>query len=256
MILTKRGFKEMKNTNLLIALFALSLNWVGVQAQDMEMPAGAVVRIIDCTITSDRFTFDELVERARQLNFDENAPNAVFFRRPIYTSGEYIENNDLQIAAYYSSVTEMVDRRVASGDDSYGRLPIACGAPYVIRTININPNNSDWDQTAMTTRFCSLSSGSSIRSAYSRFKTGTNNFSDAGNDSLLQMSLPLIGGNLNPDFDFVLATVGSTRQETTERIDMFREGFRPLQSSPSSSPFFACGRYSMWATNRIYTANQ
>ena len=242
--------------NLLITLFASSLSWVSTNAQEIEMPPGAVVRVIDCTITSDRFTFDELVARARQLDFDENAPNAIFFRRPIYTSGQYFENNDLQIAAYYSSVTEMVDRRVASGDDSYGRLPIACGAPRVIRTINVNPNNSEWDQTAMTTRFCSLSSDSSLRSAYSRFKTGTENFSNAGNDSLLQMSVPLMGGNLNPNFDFVLATVGSTLQETTERIDMFREGFRPLQSSPSSSPFFSCGRYSMWATNRIYSANQ
>ena len=242
--------------NLLITLFVSSLSWVSTNAQEIEMPPGAVVRVIDCTITSDRFTFDELVARARQLDFDENAPNAIFFRRPIYTSGEYFENNDLQIAAYYSSVTEMVDRRVASGDDSYGRLPIACGAPRVIRTINVNPNNSEWDQTAMTTRFCSLSSDSSLRSAYSRFKTGTQNFSNAGNDSLLQMSVPLMGGNLNPNFDFVLATVGSTLQETTERIDMFREGFRPLQSSPSSSPFFSCGRYSMWATNRIYSANQ
>ena len=246
----------MRKMNLLITLFVSSLSWVSTNAQEIEMPPGAVVRVIDCTITSDRFTFDELVARARQLDFDENAPNAIFFRRPIYTSGEYFENNDLQIAAYYSSVTEMVDRRVASGDDSYGRLPIACGAPRVIRTINVNPNNSEWDQTAMTTRFCSLSSDSSLRSAYSRFKTGTQNFSNAGNDSLLQMSVPLMGGNLNPNFDFVLATVGSTLQETTERIDMFREGFRPLQSSPSSSPFFSCGRYSMWATNRIYSANQ
>ena len=145
----------MKKTNLLITLFAFSLNWVVVQAQEIEMPPGAVVRITNCTITSDRFTFDELVERARQLEFDENAPNAVVFRRPIYTAQQYQENYDLQIAAYYSSVTEMVQRRVASGDDSYGRLPLSCGAPIAIRTVNVNPNDSDWDLTAMTTRRCS-----------------------------------------------------------------------------------------------------
>ena len=246
----------MKATNLITAFFALCLSPLVAQGQEIEMPAGAVVRVSNCVITSDRFTFEELVERARSLDFDENAPNAIFFRRPIYTSGEYQENYDLQIAAYYSSVTEMVDRRVASGDDSYGRLPISCAAPSVIRTININPNNSDWDQTAMTTRRCSLAADSSIRSAYSAFKTGTENFSEAGNDSLLQMSLPLIGGNLSPDFDFVLATVGATRQETTERIDMFLNGFRPLQRTPSDTAFFSCGRYSMWGTSRVYAANQ
>ena len=63
--------------NLLITLFVSSLSWVSTNAQEIEMPPGAVVRVIDCTITSDRFTFDELVARARQLDFDENAPNAI-----------------------------------------------------------------------------------------------------------------------------------------------------------------------------------
>ena len=243
--------------NLLITLFALSLSWGGIQAQEIEMPAGAVVRIVNCTISSDRFTFEELVERAKQLDFDENSPNAIFFRRPIYTSQQYQDNYDLQIAAYYSSVTEMVDRRVASGDDSYGRLPISCGAANVTRTIGINPNSSNWDTTAMTTRRCSIHSDSSIRGVYNRLVRATDGFSAAGNDALLQMSLPLLGGFLNPDFDFVLATVGSTRQETTERIDMFREGFRPIaRTTLDRSPTFSCGRNSMWATNRIYSANQ
>ena len=101
----------MKRINLFTALFALCLSPLFAQGQEIEMPPGAVVRITNCTITSDRFTFDELVERARQLEFGENAPNAIFFRRPIYTAQQYQENYDLQIAAYYSSVTEMVQRR-------------------------------------------------------------------------------------------------------------------------------------------------
>ena len=86
----------MRKMNLLITLFALSLSWGGIQAQEIEMPAGAVVRIVNCTISSDRFTFEELVERAKQLDFDENSPNAIFFRRPIYTSQQYQDNYDQQ----------------------------------------------------------------------------------------------------------------------------------------------------------------
>tara|TARA_A100001037_G_scaffold297243_1_gene318953 strand:+ start:235 stop:975 length:741 start_codon:yes stop_codon:yes gene_type:complete len=246
----------MKRINLFNAFFALCLSPLFAQGQEIEMPPGAVVRITNCTITSDRFTFDELVERARQLEFGENAPNAIFFRRPIYTAQQYQENYDLQIAAYYSSVTEMVERRVASGDDSYGRLPLSCGAPIAIRTINVNPNNSDWDVTAMTTRRCSANPDSSMRGIYNRLRVATEGFSAAGNDALIQMSRPLLGGDLEPDFDFVLATVGSTIQETTERIDMFREGFRPIPRTIDTSPSFSCGRNSMWATNRIYTADQ
>ena len=104
----------------------------------------------------------------------------------------------------------------------------------------------------MLTGFCSLNEGASVRGAYNRLRTAAENVAAAGNNTLLQMWLPGVGGELNSNFDFVLAQVGSTRQELTERMDMQRNGFRPIQGN--SSPVFSCDRPSMWATNRIYQA--
>ena len=243
----------MKNKKFLTILLVLfSFHVMPGQAQDLDIPPGAVVRMINCTITGDRFSFNDVVERARELDFDENAPNMIFFRQPIYTSSQYQENWDFQIAGYYSSYTEMVDRRVASGNGSYGRLPISCGSPMVVRNIPANQGDGLEAQTAMLTRFCSLNEGASVRGAYNRLRTAAENVAAAGNNTLLQMWLPGVGGELNSNFDFVLAQVGSTRQELTERMDMQRNGFRPIQGN--SSPAFSCDRPSMWATNRIYQA--
>lgn len=242
----------MKKISLLLALIVFSSGSGISQAQDLEMPSGVVVRMTNCTITDDRFSFEDVVMRARGLDFGENSPNNLQFRRPIYTSQGYQENWDLQIAAYYSSYTEMVDRRVASGDDSYGRLPLVCDGAMVVKNIVINQNAID-EETAMTTRRCTLSEGSSTRSAYNRFRAAATNISEAGNDTLLQLWLPGMGGPLDRNFDFIIANVGLTRQGLTELEDMLREGFRAIPAEINAG--FSCDRPSLWATSRIYQAD-
>jgi hypothetical protein len=242
----------MKKTISLLSFLILCLGSVLTHAQDLEVPSGALVRMTSCIITDDRFSFNDVVERARELDFDDNAPNMIFFRRPIYTTSQYQEDWDFQIAAYYSSYTEMVDRRVSSGNGSYGRLPISCGNPMVVRNIAVNPGDGLAPETAMLTRQCSLNEGASTRGAYNRLRTAAENVSAAGNNTLLQMWLPGVGGPLNSNFDFILAQVGPTRQELTERMDMQRDGFRPLRGN--SAPAFSCDRPSMWATSRVYQA--
>ncbi len=244
----------MKKISLLFAFAAIYSNSILTQAQDIDVPPGQVMRMINCKITDDRFGFNDVVERARALEFDENAPNVIFFRRPIYASPEYHESWDMQIAAYYSSYTEMVDRRVASGDNSYGRLPISCSSPFVARNVLINPQGSQLeDQTAMLTRFCTLNQNASVRSAYNRIRTATENFAAAGNGTMTQMWTPGLGGPINADFDFVLAHVGPNRSELTERMDMLRNGFRPAPANNARA--FSCERPSMWATSRVYQAS-
>ena len=123
----------MKKIILLLSFLTLSLGSLLTQAQDLQVPAGDVIRTANCVINDDRFSFNDVVERARALEFDENDPDSIFFRRPIYLSASYTW--DLQIALYYPSYTEMVERRVAAGNNAYGRLPISCDAPRVMRSI-------------------------------------------------------------------------------------------------------------------------
>ena len=113
------------------------------QAQQM-IPAGAVVRTLNCTIDQG-FTFDEVVERARNLDRDDSSAQSVFMRRPIYTTAEYQETWDVQIAAYYPSYAEMLERRSAAGNTG-GRLPLTCGNPSVVRAITGHQSEAYQDQ--------------------------------------------------------------------------------------------------------------
>ncbi|MFL2850585.1 MAG: hypothetical protein ACJZ8R_10560 [Pseudohongiellaceae bacterium] len=241
----------MKKIILLLSFLTLSLGSLLTQAQDLQVPAGTVIRTANCVISDDRFSFDDVVERARALEFDENDPDSIFFRRPIYLSADYTW--DLQIALYYPSYTEMVTRRVAAGNDAYGRLPISCDAGRVVRSIPINDPAAAGDienQTAMLTRFCSYTESSSLRSAYSRFRTASENFSNAGNDALMAMWVPGLGGPVERNWDFVLSEVGP---EVTERLDMFANGYRPFRNN--AEPAFSCNRPSMWVTAPVLQQN-
>lgn len=219
------------------------------QAQDNTR---AVIRFVGCTI-DEGFTFDQVVDKAKRLNWGENSPNAVFFRRPIYSIDALMESTDILIAAYYTNHSEMVERRVALGADSRGNLPISCGAPSVWRSYNVTENFGPFDQTAMLTHRCTLNAGVTPRSAFNRVSAVVENYAAAGDDSLVQMNLPSLGGG-GDDRDFFLAVVGSSAQNLTRQLDMRFEGFRGELGNNSVSSF-SCETPNLWSTTTIYSAN-
>ena len=225
------------------------------QAQQM-IPAGAVVRTLNCTIDQG-FTFDEVVERARNLDRDDSSAQSVFMRRPIYTTAEYQETWDVQIAAYYPSYAEMLERRSTAGNTS-GQLPLTCGNPSIVRAITGHQSeayqDAQPDRSTMLTRFCSMRPGTNINHSYNRIKTASQSYANAGSDELVQMYIPGLGGPQNPGYDFILAEVGSSREKIHERLDLTREGLRLVTSSNSTSPF-SCNRPALWTTTAIYRSN-
>ena len=239
----------------LLTFFALCLSSLFAHAQELEeMPPGSVMRMPNCSIVGDRLDFAEILERARSLNFDENAPNMIYFRRPIYASPEYHQNYDFQIAQYYSSYNEMREKRSASGNNSYGRLSISCGPGYVATNLIINQDELE-DQSLMTTRRCNILNGAGRVAVYNRLRQAAANFAaDSGNTTIAQMWLPTLGGPMNRGFDFVYALVGTNGEELMQRMDLFREGYRPFRGDAGQA--FSCDRASLWSTNRVYQANQ
>jgi hypothetical protein len=243
-----------KKIELLSLFLAFSFGSAFIQAQDLDMPPGSVMRMTNCSIVGDRLDFEDILERARAIEFDENAPNIIFFRRPIYASPEYHQNYDFQIAQYYSSFNEMRERRSASGNNSYGRLSISCGPGYVATNVIINQDQLE-DQSLMTTRRCNITNGGSTRAAYNRLRQASANIAaDSGNTTMAQMWLPALGGPMNQSFDFVFALVGTNGEELMQRLDLFREGYRPFRANNGGA--FSCDRPSLWSTNRVYQADQ
>ena len=58
---------------------------------------------------------------------------------------------------------------------------------------------------------------------------------------------------MNRGFDFVYALVGTNGEELMQRMDLFREGYRPFRGD--AGQVFSCDRASLWSTNRVYQAN-
>jgi hypothetical protein len=251
-----RGLNNMKKISLLCSFSMLLLGSVLAQAQEGEqIPAGAVVRQVNCQIIGDRLNFADILERARQLEFNDNAPNNVFFRRPVYASPEYHANWDFMIAQYYPSFSEMTERRIAEGDNAYGRLGISCGTASVVRNIPVNEGGGLEDFSLMTTQFCNLNAGATGRAAYARAREGMANIArDSGNTTAMQMWFPGLGGEMNPPFDFVSAHVGTNAAELMERLDLSRDGYRGLALSGRADTH-TCSRPSLWSTNRVYQAS-
>jgi hypothetical protein len=244
----------MKKISLFFSFLMLIAGVAETFAQDMQMPAGAVVRTVNCTITDDRLTFDDVLERARQLDFSENAPIAIQFRRPIYLSAEYVA--DFQIAAYYSSYSDMFDKRVALGNSSGGQLPIVCDQALVVRNVPVNDGGGLDDTSIMTTRFCNLNEGNTLRSAFNRMLDVTANYErDAENTTAVQIWTQGLGGPVNPPWDFMMALVGTDRQELAQRMDLAREGYRGGRGNGWALGGFTCTRQALWSTNRVYSEN-
>lgn len=244
----------MKKLILLVCTLIFSVGSIITQAQDLQIPAGAVVRQANCVITDERLTFQDILDRARQLQFSENAPDAMFFRRPVYASPDYDQNYDFMIAQYYPSYSEMAARRIPQGNSAYGRLAISCDTASVVRNIPVSAGDGLEDFSLMTTRFCTLNPGATARAAFSRAREAMLNIErDSGNDTMMQMWLPGLGGQMNTDFDFVAAHIGSNPQELMERLDLFRDGYR-AGAGNNREATHSCARPSLWATYRVFQA--
>ncbi len=244
----------MKKLILLVCTLIFGVDSIITQAQDLQIPAGAVVRQANCVITDERLTFQDILDRARQLQFSENAPDAMFFRRPVYASPDYDQNYDFMIAQYYPSYSEMAARRIPQGNSAYGRLAISCDTASVVRNIPVSAGDGLEDFSLMTTRFCTLNPGATARAAFSRAREAMLNIErDSGNDTMMQMWLPGLGGQMNTDFDFVAAHIGSNPQELMERLDLFRDGYR-AGAGNNREATHSCARPSLWATYRVFQA--
>ena len=235
----------------LVVMLILGLSATG-QAQDDNI--ADIARVSNCTI-DDGFTFNDVVERAKSFPRSENAPDRVFFRRPIYTSAQYQESWDFQLVMFYPGFTEMANRRIAQGNRGRGGLPISCSAAQVLRNFTahrVSPEAFTNPSTAMTTSFCQLTDGS-LRGAFNRIRTVSQNYADAGIEALVSMYVPGLGGPLNRNADFLLAVVGTSREELTESLDLRLNGFRP-ELGNNSTAGFVCDRPSLWETTTILLA--
>ena len=233
-----------------------------VTAHGQEIPAGALVRIIDCSL-QDGVTMADAVEQARSYSWDETSPNAVFFRQSVY-GGSYRENYDFRIASYFPSYSEMISRYSAEKarqrrTKSAGFYTCDPATRRLTQAHPVNPGNNDGftgDATLMATRFCRLNDGKTIADAYAFAQGVASNFANAGDNSLYQMYTLEQGatgeliGEGGSGRGLVLATVPATPEAFGERMDLSRDGFQPVENLRPLP--VSCDAPSMWFTSAIH----
>ena len=245
-----------KKITLLIAATMVTLFFT-VAAHGQEVPPGALVQIIDCSL-QDGVTMADAVAQARSYSWDETSPNLVFFRQSVY-GGSYRENYDFRIASYFPSYSEMISR--FSAEKARQRQTRSAGFftcdPVTRRLIQahpVNPENDGFagDGTLMTTRFCRLNDGKTIADAHTFAQGVASNFANAGDTSLAQMYTLEQGpiGDTVYGRGVVFATVPATPAAFGEREDLRRDGFDPLEGLRPLP--VSCDAPAMWFTSAIH----
>ena len=241
---------------------ALSIATLLISASSLMAQTGnpaSVVRTRNCNV-NDGYTFADVVTAARALPRDANSPNLVFMREAVLASPEYQENWDFQLASYYPSYEEMFERRAAR---NVSPLPpvghvspqsmTTCGPVFLVESTIVHfGEGNPGDATAMLTRLCDATN-TTRRAAYNRIATIAANFAAEGNDMLVQVFAPAVGGSIGlTNSQFMIGVVGSTFAGIATRLDLLRTGFRPGAGLPPAG--FSCNRWSGWNTHKVHAA--
>lgn len=246
------------------AVIALLFSF-NVSAQDM--PSGVLVNTISCNL-NEGVTMQQVVEWARSQPRTGPQPGAEFYREAV-VNGNFLQNYDFRIATYFQSFSHIIDvvsanntapaNRVQStvrASDLYTCNP-ATQATSINRTVNPENDGFTGDATVMHSRFCMLSEGETIADAWDFAVAVNENYSDAGNSSLMQMYNRIVGpipGNVaaNAGRAVTIAVVPSTPVSWGERQDMPMSGFRPLRGV--DTPFDYCNFPAVWVTHAVWRA--
>ena len=95
-----------------------------------------------------------------------------------------------------------------------------------------------------------------MRGAFNVLQAGAANVArDSENNTMVQFWTQLLGGQINPPWDFMLVKVGTDYQELAERQDIFREGYRPVAGENRGGIGRTCSRWGLWRTVTIHANN-
>lgn len=244
----------------IISSLVFGLLW-GVSAQGQEMPAGAVVRTLNCSL-NEGTSMADAVAWGRNISRDENSANSVFFRQAIHHTN-FRDEFDFRIAWYYGSYSEYIMKMEANRNNSSRTRPnpppgdlMTCDPGSDAVSISRQIPDTDaftGNNTLMMTRFCRLDEGNSVADAYSFLSGVVRNFRAGGNNALVQVNSRSLGPVENRQGNaVVIAEVAATAEDLGSRLDLSLNGLNPTEGL--SNPFTICNFPALWRTHAIYRA--
>lgn len=257
----------MKKLALLISFSFAFLLSGNSAAQDM--PPGAVVTHLSCSL-NDGVTMPQVVEWARALPRNGPQPLAEFYRESA-VNGNLLQNYDFVIATYYQSFSHLVEVVGANNNAPANRVqPLvratdlytcnpATNNVVANRTVNADNDGFTAPLTVMHTRFCRLAEGNTLQDAWEFAGAVADNYSDGGSNAIMILWNRILGpipmnALENAGSGVTIAAVPATPQDWGARMDMPRNGFRPLAGV--TSPFSSCNYPAVWLTHQVYNSQQ
>ncbi len=251
----------MKKLSVISAFLIYVFASVSASAQDAPV---VLVRTLNCSLNPG-ISMVEAVEWGRNLPRDNTSANAVFFRELLH-GGSNREAGDFQIAWYHGTWAQYVERMEANrgGGLAFRQLVrpadiMTCdpGSDRLINSRSVPGGDAlEGNDTLMMTRVCFLNEESTYGDAWEWVNGIFNNFSDAGNTSLMQMNRRATGPfqNYNPNRrGFVIQEVGANPASFASRMDI---SLSTNVTAGLGSVVEGCNRPALWRTHTIYQGGQ
>ena len=251
---------------LIITAFFMASGFMNVSPSfGQDIPPGGVVQVTPCTLR-DGHTVQDAVSMSRSLPRNENSPNLVVLREPLYVSSAFARNYDLLVMMFYSDLTELLSRQQAAQSDDSTRVRsrlrpadiMTCdAAARHVRVRRLIPSGEPMtgDATLTTSRVCELDPGRTVADAY-RFVEGiASAYGAAGHSVSMALSNRTLGrqsGAAAGTRRVRISAVGSSTDSMMGLLDAVRTGLRPAEGLVNP---MTCSLRSLWRTHVTHRTN-
>ncbi len=232
------------------ATFSLSLFFC-CSAAAQEMPPGGVIVNTTCAI-AEGHTVEEVMTVARAINYTEDGPNFVFYRRPI--SGSNFPPDFLLRTVYWDSVAHWSSGPGPGPSGPRNHLAELLTCDDVNRSFWTNRNvgqgnayaGGENDQTLMAARRCRMKPGSTLEQLYAGLSEINAPYAQQGDTTLMQLSQRFIGASEGVDMGTLVTIrlVGEDAEGLARRLDMATK----FVGTPADAAVENCGDWVLFAS--------
>ena len=244
----------MKNLLLISTVLSLFLGSSSAFSQETN----SIIRMSACNINPG-FSMADVVSIARGMPWDENSPNAIFFREPVAYTG-ITPTWDFIVAAYYNGYADMVVKRGALRTLEVGRIGLIGDDLATCSTLgrinDVHPANpgiifDGTEATLMTTRTCELNNATTPQDAVAIATKMGANLDVSSQVTVRRYGGPAISGNSEINMAFVY----SDPTDFGETLDLITGGkISPNTGLDAGAPM-TCNTGSLWLSHRIHAAS-
>lgn len=216
----------MKQLRLFIIVFFSNFLLFPSLSWSQELPPGNLIVVTACEIAHGH-AIDEVITVARAIDYSaDGAPNAVFYRTPV-SGSDFSENWALRVV-YWDDFAHFTSASFTpSGPRNHLNELITCDGNNRTFSKNYSVGSGNaYDGglnlvSGVAARFCAVSPDASIQDVYSELYAANERNSNAGSETLMQLSHALFGTPAGTEMGtrITIRLVGRDWPDLANRLD-------------------------------------